>query len=166
ANVDHADAFVPAAFVDRHHVSAGEREDRVDACRGDGLRGQPATLERLRHGAESQNARSRSLNGAPSCCGLCAAPWKTADSAPSRCSSRSQTKPNARPARSRAAGGASSHAPRTPSFGKWAEVRSSNGTVASQGGRWDHDDFVPASAIGFSRSLPEPKPNAWRNRAR
>ena len=49
AQIDHTDALVPAALVDRHHVATGEREHDVDARGGDRAGRQPTPLQRLTH---------------------------------------------------------------------------------------------------------------------
>ena len=51
ADVHDADALVPAPLVDRHHVAAGEREDRVDARGRDRARREPAALDPFSHRA-------------------------------------------------------------------------------------------------------------------
>src|SRR5438093_13488868 len=64
--------------------------------------------------ADAQNARSRSLNGSPSSCGLCA-DAKVADSAPNRSTRTSHTAWKTTPPRSAAARGTEVQSPRTMS---------------------------------------------------
>ena len=53
AHVDHPHPLEPAALVDRHHVPTAEREDGVDALRGDRPRRQPSALNLFRHPARA-----------------------------------------------------------------------------------------------------------------
>ena len=75
---------------------------------------------RHRRSAACQNAATRRLNGSPRSCGWWAAPGKTASSAPSRRTSRSQTAMKARPPISCARRGTASQPPRATRTGNGA----------------------------------------------
>src|SRR5438034_4818823 len=113
----------------------------------------------------SQNARTRSLKGPPSFCGLCAA-GKTARCACRRSWSTSQTARNAAPASARAESGAGHQSPCTSRTRKPTRSSSSSGICASHGGRSVIDARAAASASPSSVKSSPGKPKPRRNAAR
>src|SRR5439155_23516997 len=110
----------------------------------------------------SQNARSRSLKGSPSSCGLCA-DGNTADSAPNRSTRTSQTAWKMTPPRSAAARGAEAQSPRTTSVR--ITPSTSKGISASAGLRSAHDERAASRSRPASTWSRGEKPKLRRKRA-